>query len=58
MKPEVITTGTWGNHRNCYRVKKLAVGEPVVLLDDSSVEKRNDRKAAPEYESSSFDEEE
>ena len=50
MKATVMTTGPGRDHRDRDRVEELALGEPVVLVDDAAVEERDDRQAAAEHE--------
>ena len=44
------------DHRHGHRVEKLAIIEPLVLLDDSPIEKGDDCQAAAEDKSSSLSE--
>jgi hypothetical protein len=46
----VITTGPGRDHRDRDRVEELALVEPVVVVDDASVEERDDREATAKDE--------
>src|SRR5205085_12124192 len=41
----------WSNHRNSHRVNKLVIGEPMMLLHHSTIEKGNDGKTASKHKS-------